>query len=108
MVDTGPPCSRSRPFPGRTEGAVAGLTRTVRTWSTVGGLGSGLVVESAGTTGTATGAALSVGDDADLDGGVGSGNRACSLTLVGQWSCDLSGIAPLLRNQHLRPSICRQ
>jgi hypothetical protein len=83
------------------------LTRIVLTWSTVGGLGSGLVVESDGTIGSATGAVLSV-DDAGLDGGAGSGNRACSVTLVGQWSCDLAGIAPVFRNQHLRPSIWRQ
>jgi hypothetical protein len=70
-------------------------------------LGSGLVLASDPATGAATAAALSV-DDAGSDGGAGSGNRACSLIFVGQWSCDLAGIAPVFRNQHLRPSIWRQ
>jgi hypothetical protein len=68
---------------------VAGLTRTVLNCGSVGGLGSGLFVESAGGSATTTGSALS------LDGDAGSTDRASCLNFAGQRNCDLGGMAPV-------------
>ena len=80
---------KSRPFPRRSEAPVAGLTRTVLNWGSIGGLGSGLFVLSAGGSATTSGSVLSLDSDPISDG------CASCPTFAGQRNFDLGGMAPV-------------
>lgn len=125
------PFIRSRPCPRLSAGAATGLTRAVLNRSCDGargcGLGCELSAESAGggstaggatagdsTTGDSTagdstdGGATATGPRLSAAGDIAGADRASFRSLAGQRNCDLGGMSPVRRNQHLRPSISRQ